>query len=49
MNEVLREYIWKDFRESNLSKYYKYFDSWVDNLTETQIYFWNLRMEGRIC
>lgn len=50
MNEILRKYIWEDFRRSNLPKYYKYFDMWVDNLTDNQIYFWNIRMTtGRIC
>lgn len=50
MNEILRKYIWEDFRRSNLPKYYKYFDMWVDNLTDKQIYFWNIRMTtGKIC
>ena len=39
MNEQLRNYIWLDFKRNNLPKYYHYFDMWVDNLTETQIYY----------
>lgn len=49
MNEQLRNYIWLDFKRNNLPKYYHYFDMWVGNLTDTQIYYWNLRMEGKIC
>lgn len=49
MNEQLRNYIWLDFKRNNLPKYYHYFDMWVDNLTETQIYYWSLRMNGKIC
>ena len=28
MEDKLKEYIWQDFRKSNIPKYYKYFDEW---------------------
>ena len=45
----LKEYIRKDFYSSNIDKYRKYFDDWYNNLTDTQLYFWNKRMNGEIC
>ena len=34
------EYIRRDFYQSNIDKYRKYFDEWYDNLTEIQLEFW---------
>lgn len=45
----LKEYIRRDFYNSNIDKYRKYFDDWYNNLTDTQLYFWNKRMNGEIC
>ena len=45
----LKEYIRRDFYNSNIDKYRKYFDVWYNNLTETQLYYWNKRMNGEIC
>ena len=28
MEDKLKEYIWQDFRRSNIPKYYKYFDEY---------------------
>ncbi len=49
MEDKLKEYIWQDFRRSNIPKYYKYFDEWYNNLTDNQKYYWSLRMTGKIC
>jgi len=37
MNSVLHEWLRNEFYNSNLSKYKKYFDEWVNNVTESQI------------
>lgn len=47
--DLLKEYIRRDFFKSNIEKYYRYFDEWYNNLTETQLEFWQKRMEGQIC
>ena len=47
--KTLKEYIRRDFYNSNIDKYRKYFDDWYNNLTETQLYYWNKRMNGEIC
>lgn len=49
MEDKLKEYIWQDFRKSNIPKYYKYFDEWYNNITDIQKYYWGLRMSGKIC
>ena len=49
MENKLKEYIWQDFRKNNITKYYKYFDEWYNNLTDNQKYYWSLRMTGKIC
>ena len=49
MEDKLKEYIWQDFRKSNIPKYYKYFDEWYNNLTDIQKYYWSLRVTGKIC
>ena len=45
----LKEYIRQDFYRSNIDKYRKYFDMWYNNLTDTQLYFYELRKQGQIC
>ena len=49
MDETLRQYIERDFKYTNLKKYHKYFEIWLNALTPTQIEYWKLRMNGRIC
>lgn len=36
-NSELYTYLQKEWYKNNLPKYYKYFDSWQDNLTVEQI------------
>lgn len=41
MTEELKTYLWNEFKFNNLPKYYKYFDEWINNLTENQKQFYN--------
>ena len=41
MNELLYLYLNEEFRQNNVPKYQKYFDIWVNNLTENQINYYN--------
>jgi len=41
MNNELYQYLKNEWRENNLPKYQRYFEEWVSNLTETQIYYYN--------
>lgn len=41
MSNELYQYLKNEWRENNLPKYQKYFENWVNNLTETQIYYYN--------
>ena len=34
MSEWLKQYLWNQFKFNNLPKYYKYFDEWINNLTD---------------
>lgn len=42
--DLLIEYVRRDFYQSNINKYYKYFDEWYSNLTDIQLEFWQKRM-----
>ena len=42
----LRDYLRKEWKHNNISKYQKYFDMWFNNLTDNQIYYYNLYMEN---
>lgn len=37
MDNVLKEWLRIEFYKSNISKYKKYFDEWINNITENQI------------
>jgi len=39
MNKELRQYLEKEWRYNNLKKYQKYFNEWVENLTDNQIHY----------
>lgn len=40
MTTELYEYLKKDFYNNNISKYHKYFEMWVNNLTTNQIFYY---------
>jgi hypothetical protein len=42
MNKILYEYLRTRFYQSNISKYRKYFEEWVSNLTDTQIEYFEI-------
>lgn len=44
---MLKEYLWNEFKYNVLPKYYKYFDEWFNNLTETQILYFTAYAEGK--
>ena len=37
MNNVIREYLTQRFLRNNHTKYYKYCNDWIDNVTEEQL------------
>ena len=37
MNNIIREYLTQRFLRNNHTKYYKYCNDWVDNVTEDQL------------
>lgn len=45
-NDLLKEYLWNEFRYNVLKKYYKYFDEWYENITDTQKMYYVAYMKG---
>ena len=43
----LKQYLWEEFRRNNIPKFYKYFNEWIENLTESQIMFYGAYAEGK--
>lgn len=42
MQQELKQYLEKRFKQDNLPKYYKYLNDWMNNLTEIQLYYFNI-------
>jgi hypothetical protein len=42
MTEVLYQYLKEQWKVNNLPKYQKYFEKWVSNLTDNQIYYYDM-------
>ena len=42
----MKEYLWNEFRYNVLKKYYKYFDEWYENITDTQRMYFTAYMMG---
>ena len=40
MDEDLNIYLWNEFKFTTLPKYYKYFEQWINNLTDNQILYY---------
>lgn len=34
LSENVKKYLWEEFRRNNIPKFYKYFDEWIENLTD---------------
>ena len=47
LSENVKKYLWEEFRRISLTKYYKYFDEWIENLTDEQILFYTAYSEGK--
>lgn len=47
LSENVKKYLWEEFRRNSLPKYYKYFDEWIENLTDEQILFYTAYSEGK--
>ena len=47
MTEEVKQYLWTEFKFNNHPKYYKYFDTWIENLTENQILYYNAYSKGK--
>lgn len=46
MLEVIYEYLRRRFYQNNHTKYHKYFEEWVSNLTESQIYYFEIERQN---
>ena len=42
MTDELYQYLKNEWKLNNSPKYLKYFDDWVVNLTDNQIYYYNI-------
>ena len=42
MSKDLWEYLEQRFKRNNHPKYLKYFDEWVNNISETQIHYFEI-------
>lgn len=42
----LKSYLWQQWAENNMPKYYKYFEAWFSNLTENQIEYFKAYAKG---
>ena len=47
LNENVKQYLWEEFSRNNIPKFYKYFDEWIENLTDEQIRFHTAYSEGK--
>lgn len=44
ISKELYEYLKKDWKKCNHTKYHKYFDEWVSNITDDQIHYYTIQM-----
>lgn len=42
INETLFYYLRERFYKNNHAKYRKYFDEWINNVTESQLYYFEI-------
>jgi hypothetical protein len=47
-NDLLKEYLWKEWQYNVHKRYWKYFEEWYDNLLDSQKYFFKSWMEGHM-
>ena len=46
IKQFLKNYLNKEFTWNTIKKYYKYFEDWYENLTESQIEYYKCYMNG---
>ena len=44
-NDLLKEYLWKEWQYNVHKRYWKYFEEWYDNLLDSQKYFFKSWMK----
>ena len=47
-NDVLKEYLWNEWRYNVHNRYWKYFDEWYSNLLESQQEFYRSWIDGHM-
>ena len=47
LSKNVKQYLWEEFSRNNIPKFYKYFDEWIENLTDEQITFYTAYSEGK--
>ena len=47
-NDVLKEYLWNEWRYNVHKRYWKYFDEWYSNLLESQKEFYRSWIDGHM-
>ena len=45
-NDLLKEYLWNEFRYNVLKKYYSHFEEWYENITDKQRMYFISYMKG---
>ncbi len=45
--QLLKDYLWNEFRYNVHPKYYKYFEEWFSNLTENQILYYTAYSQSK--
>ena len=48
VNDVLKEYLWNEWRYNVHERYWKYFDEWYSNLLESQKEFYRSWIDGHM-
>ena len=48
VNDVLKEYLWNEWRYNVHKRYWKYFDEWYGNLLESQKEFYRSWVDGHM-
>lgn len=46
LDNELKEWLFQHWRRDNHTKYLRYFEEWISNITESQIYYFNKQMHN---
>ena len=47
MTRELHQYLEQEWIRYNNKRYWKYFEEWIENLTDNQIYYFTLYLNGQ--